>query len=186
MSPEHKPGDPGWKPSDEDILAAQTPRPQFALRVFSVLPFILFGAFSVIAFVAWIAVIVLGLGTDNGTIWQWAAGRSAGEVASQLALAVVIGALPVGAAVLCIWATMRAFDDAPALYFWLFTEIVFAAAALALVLGRVRWPESMDSIALKGTEWWFAFLVMAYSMTMAHLRVRRDRRTLAAEGAEDG
>ena len=42
MSPERKPG-------DEDILAAQAPRPQFALRVLSVLPFILFGAFSVIA-----------------------------------------------------------------------------------------------------------------------------------------
>ena len=43
----------------------------------------------------------------------------------------------------------------------------------------------MDSIALKGTEWWFAFVVVAYSMTMAHLRVRRDRRTLAAED-DDG
>jgi hypothetical protein len=57
VSPERKPGDPGWKPSDEDIRAAQAPRPRFALRVFSVLPFILFGAFSVIAFVSRIAVV---------------------------------------------------------------------------------------------------------------------------------
>jgi len=186
MSPERKPGDPGWKPSAEDIRAAEAPRPQFALRVLSVLPFILLGAFAVIAFVAWIAVIVFGLGTENGTIWQWAAGRSAGEVVSQLALAVAIAAIPVAVAILSIWATLRGFDDGPALYFWLFTEIVFAASALALVLGRMQWPEFMDGIALKGTEWWFAFVVVAYAMTTAHLRVRRDRRTLAAEEAEDG
>jgi hypothetical protein len=185
VSPERKPGDPGWRPSDEDILAAQAPRPQFALRVFSVLPFILFGAFSVIAFVSWIAVVVFGAGTDRGTVWQWAAGRSAGEVVSQLALALVIGLIPVGVAVLSIWATLRGFGDSPALFFWFFTEIVFAAAALALVLGRVQWPELMASIALKGTEWWFAFFVVAYSMTMAHLRVRRERRKLVVE-EDDG
>ena len=115
VSPERKPGDPGWKPSEEDILAAQAPRPQFALRVLSVLPFILFGAFSVIAFVAWIAVVVFGAGTDRGTVWQWAAGRSAGEVVTQLALALVIGLIPVGVAVLSIWATLRGFSDRPAL-----------------------------------------------------------------------
>jgi hypothetical protein len=181
MSPDRKPGDPGWKPSEEDIRAAQAPRPQFALRVFSVLPFILFGAFSVIAFVAWIAVVVFGAGTDRGTLWQWAAGRSAGEVVSQVALAVVIGAVPVAVTVLSIWATMRGTSDRPQLFFWLSTEIVFAAAALALVLGRMQWPEFMDSIALEGTQWWFAFVVVAYSMTVAHLRVRRDRSRLAAE-----
>jgi len=185
VSPERKPGDPGWKPSEEDILAAQAPRPQFALRVFSVLPFILFGAFSVIAVVAWIAVVVFGVGTDRGAVWQWVAGRSAWEVVSQIFLAIVIGLIPAGVAVLSIWATLRGFSDSPALYFWLFTEIIFAAAALALVVGHVRWPESMASIALKSTEWWFAFVVVAYSMTMAHLRVRRDRRTLAAED-DDG
>jgi len=185
VSPERKPGDPGWKPSEEDILAAQEPRPQFALRVLSVLPFILFGAFSVIAFVAWLAVVIFGVGTDRGAVWQWAAGRSAWEVVTQLALAIVIGLVPVGVAVLSIWATLRGFGESPALHFWLFTEIVFAAAALALVLGRARWPELMQSIALKGTEWWFAFVVVAYAMTMAHLRVRRDRRTLAVED-DDG
>jgi hypothetical protein len=185
LSPERKPGDPGWKPSDEDIRAAEVPRPQLALRVLSVLPFILFGAFSVIAVVAWIAVVILGAGTDRGTLWQWAAGRSAGEVVSQLALALVIGLVPVGVVVLSIWATLRGFDDSPALFFWLFTEIVFAVAALALVIGHVRWPDFMASIALDGTEWWFAFVVVAYSMTVAHLRVRRDRRTLAAED-DDG
>jgi hypothetical protein len=185
VNPERKPGDLGWKPSDEDILAAQAPRPQFALRVLSVLPFILFGAFSVIAFVSWIAVVIFGAGTDRGAVWEWAAGRSVGEVLSQLALAILIGLIPVGVAVLSMWATLRGFSESPALYFWLFTEIVFAAAALALVLGRVQWPEFMDSIALKGTEWWFAFVVVAYSMTVAHLRVRRDRRTLAVED-DDG
>jgi hypothetical protein len=185
VSPERKPGDPGWTPSDEDIKAAQAPRPQFGLRVLSVLPFILFGAFSVIAFVAWLAVVVFGAGTDRGAVWQWAAGRSAGEVAAQLALALVVGLVPVGLAILSIWATLRGFSESPALLFWLFTEIVFAAACLALVLGRMQWPELMQSIALKGTEWWFAFVVVAYSMTVAHLRVRRDRSRLAVED-DDG
>jgi hypothetical protein len=181
VSPERRPGDLGWRPSDEDVRVAQAPRPQFGLRVLSVLPFILFGAFSVIAFVSWIAVVIFGAGTDRGTVWQWAAGRGAGEVVTQLALAILVGLIPVGVAILSIWATMRGFSDSPALYFWLFAESVFAVAALALVLGRVQWPQLMDSIALKGTEWWFAFIVVAYSMTVAHLRVRRDRRTLAVE-----
>jgi hypothetical protein len=184
MSPRSRPGDPGWKPSAEDVLASQAPRPQFALRLLSVLPFVLFGAFSVIAFVAWIAVVVFGAGTDRGSVWQWAAGRGVGEVVSQSALAILIGLVLVAVVILSMWATLRGFSGSPALHFWLLTELVFVGAALALVLGRVQWPEFMASIALKDTEWWFAFVVVAYSMTMAHLRLRRDRRTLAVEDGD--
>jgi hypothetical protein len=102
----------------------------------------------------------------------------------QLRLAIVIGLVPVGLAVLSMWATLRAFSDSPALLFRLFIEIVFAVAAVALVPGRAQWPEFMESIALKGTEWWFMFVLVAYSMTVAHSRVRRDRRTLATEDAD--
>lgn len=35
----------------------QAPRPQLAFRVLSVLPFILFGPFSVIAFPSWVGVV---------------------------------------------------------------------------------------------------------------------------------
>ena len=183
-SERNRPGRQGWTPSKEEVSAAEEAHPGLVLRLVSIIPFGLIGAFSVIAIVAWFAAIVFGAGTDRGTLWAWAAGRPVSEVVTQVALAIVPGLIPVALLVLCIWATVRGSSESPALYLRLLTAIVFAAAALALVLGRVQWPEFMESIALNGTEWWFAFVVVAYSMSMAHLRVRRGRRTLAVEDAD--
>lgn len=160
-------------------------RPHFALRVLSVLPFIIFGAVAVIAFVAWVALVIFGLGPDQETIWRWASGRGVGEVLVQIALAVGIGLIPVAILLLSMWATARGFSGRPAPQFWLFAEIVYAALGLALVAGRTQWPGFMESIGLTGTQWWFALSVMGYSMTVAHLRVRSDYRA-ATEEADDG
>ncbi|MFA4966344.1 MAG: hypothetical protein WC709_12040 [Thermoleophilia bacterium] len=160
-------------------------RPHFALRVLSVLPFILFGAIAVIAFVAWIGLVVFGLGADQEAIWRWASGRSSAEVLAQVALAAGIGLGPVAVLLLTMWATMRGFGEQPALYFWLFAEIVFAALGLALVAGRTQWPGFMESIGLAGAQWWFAFAIVGYSMIVAHLRARGERRA-ATEEEDDG
>ncbi len=179
MGEAERPGGPRWKPSEEEVRAAEEAHPGFGLRLVSIIPFGLIGAFSVIAVVAWFAVVILGQGTDRGTLWAWASGRPAGEVITQVALAVALGLIPVALLVLCTWATMRGFDTEPALYFWLFTEVTFAALALALVLGRVEYPESMRSVALSGREWWFALAIVGFGMTTAHLRAARDRKALA-------
>lgn len=181
MGEAERPGGRRWKPSEEEIRASQEAAPGLGLRLVSIIPFGLIGAFSVIAIVAWFAVIVFGAGTDRGALWTWASGRPAGEVIAQVALAVVFGLIPVGLLVLCIWATMRGFGTEPALYFWLFTEMTFAALALALLLGRVQYPEFMEDVALSGREWWFALAIVGFGMTVAHLRARRDRKIVAGD-----
>lgn len=181
MGEAERPGGSRWKPSEEEIRAAQEAAPGLGLRLVSIIPFGLIGAFSVIAIVAWFAVIVMGAGTDRGTLWAWASGRPAGEVVTQVALAILVGLVPVGLLVLCIWATMRGFGTEPALYFWLFTEIAFAALALALLFGRVQYSEFMEDVALSGREWWFALAVVGFGMTVAHLRARRDRKIVAGD-----
>lgn len=178
MAEAERPGGRNWKPSAEEVRASQEPQPGLALRLVSIMPFGLIGAFSVIAIVAWFAVIIFGFGTDRGALWTWAAGRPVGEVLSQFALALVIGLVPVGLLILCIWATVRGFGTEPVLYFWLFTETAFGAVALALIFGRVQYPEFMHSISLGGQEWWFAFAIIGFGMTTAHLRARRDRKAL--------
>lgn len=187
MSESDRPGGRHWKPSEEEVLASQDAHPGLALRLVSIIPFGLIGAFSVIAIVAWFAVVIFGAGTDRGALWTWAQGKPAGEVLSQVALAIALGLIPVAILVLCTWATMRGFDTEPALYFWLFTEITFTALSLALVAGRVRYPEFMENISLGGQEWWFALALVGFGMTVAHLRVRRDRKALAdgMEQADD-
>ena len=173
MSPERKPGDPGWKPSDEDILAAQAPLPQFALRVLSVLPFILAGAFGVIAFVAWIVVLVLGVGTDRGTAWTWANGKPAGEVVTQAGLLIFIGLLCAGVVALSIYATTYGFRTQQPRHFWGIAQSVFSALGFLLLLGRTMFPGFMKDIGLTGGQWYFAFGLVAFAMIVVGLRMRR-------------
>jgi hypothetical protein len=172
------PGSHGWKPSEADVEAAGRPNPGLTLRVLSVLPFILLGAFSVIATVAWVMVAIFGAGTGRGPVWVWAAGHSTGEVIGQVALAVLIGLVPVAFIVLSIWATLRGFGTEPAPLFWVSSEICFAAAALALVVGRVQFPGVMEYLALVGQQWWFALAFVGYGLTVSHMRVRREREVL--------
>ena len=178
MSPERKPGDPGWKPSDEDVAAALSPEPGLALRVISVIPFILAGAFGVIAFVAWIVVLVLGVGSDRGAAWTWAQGKPAGEVITQFALLLLIGVACAGVVALSIYATTYGFRDGQPRYFWGIAQGVFSALGFLLLLGRTLFPGFMRAIGLSGGQWYFAFALVAFAMIVIGMRMRR--------GGEDG
>jgi len=173
VSPERKPGDPGWAPSEEDILAAQRPEPGLALRVVSVIPFILAGAFGVIAFVAWIVVLVLGVGTDRGAAWTWAKGKPAAEVVTQVGLLILIGFLCAGVVALSIYATTYGFRTQQPRYFWGIAQGVFSALGFLLLLGRTMFPDLMNSIGLTGGQWYFAFGLAAFAMIVVGLRIRR-------------
>jgi hypothetical protein len=173
VSPERKPGDPGWKPSEEDVLAAQQPEPGLALRVVSVIPFILAGAFGVIAFVAWLAVLVLGAGTDRGPAWSWAKGKPAGEVLTQFGLLILIGLLCAGVVALSIYATTYGFRTQQPRHFWGVAQWVFSALGFLLLAGRTLFPDFMKDIGLTGGQWYFAFGLVAFAMIVVGLRRRR-------------
>jgi len=175
VSPERKPGDPGWKPSDEDVLAAQRPEPGLALRVIPVIPFILAGAFGVIALVAWIVVLVLGVGTDRGAAWSWAKAKPAADVVTQVGLLVLIGLVCAGVVALSIYATTYGFRTHQPRYFWGIAQGVFSALGFLLLLGRTMFLDFMKDIGLTGGQWYFAFGLVAFAMIVVGLRGRRGR-----------
>jgi hypothetical protein len=177
MSPERRPGDPGWKPSSEDIRAAQEPDPGLVLRLASVLPFVLIGAFGVIAFVAWIVVFVFGVGLpgqQGQPVWKWAAGKPAGEVVGQVALMLVIGAVCAGVVVASIYATGYGVRARQPRRFWFVAQVFFSVLGFLLLAGRSAAPDFMREIGLSGGQWLFAFCLVAFSMVVVGLRMRRE------------
>jgi len=172
VSPERKPGDPGWKPSEEDVLAAQRPEPGLILRVISVISFILAGAFGVIAFVAWIIVLVLGVGTNRGAVWMWAVGKPTREVLTQVGLLILIGLLCAGVVALSIYATTYGFRTQQPRHFWGIAQGVFSALGFLLLAGRTMFPGFMKDIGLTGGQWYFAFGLVAFAMIVVGLRMR--------------
>lgn len=173
MNPERRPGDLGWKPGDEEVLSAQRPEPGLVLRVLSVIPFILAGAFGVIAFVAWIIVLVLGVGTDRGAVWTWAQGKPAGEVLTQVGLLILIGLLCAGSVALSIYATTYGFRRQQPRHFWGIAQGVFSALGFLLLAGRTLFPGFEKDIGLTGGQWYFAFSLVAFAMIVVGLRMRR-------------
>ena len=181
MSPDRKPGDAGWKPSEEDVLAAQGPEPGLVLRVVSVLPFVLGGAFGVIAFVAWIVMLVLGVGTDRGAVWTWAEGRPAGEVVVQVGLLILIGLACAGVVALSIYATAYGFRTRQPRHFWAVAAGRVLGSGVRPAPGALQFPEFMEDIGLTGGQWYFAFGVVAFAMIVVGLRMRR-----GGDDEEDG
>ena len=173
MSPERKPGDPGWKPSEEDIQAAQRPQAGLVLRAVSVIPFVALGVIGVLALVAWAAVFVFGVGNSNGAVWTWAQGKPAGEVITQIALMLLIGVACAAFAGLAIFATAYGVKPRQPWYFWPAAQTVFGVLLILLVVGDRKYPALMEDVGLTGVEWWFLFLWLAFSMVVAGLRMRR-------------
>ncbi len=173
MSPERKPGDPGWKPSDEDIAGAQRPMAGMLLRVVSVIPFIALGVLGVLALVSWAAVFVFGVGNANGAVWTWAQGRPAGEVVTQVALMLLLGLGCLALAVGSIYATMIGVKEWQPWWFWIVAQGVFGALLVLLIWGGRSRPATMGELGLSGLEWWFAFAWLAFSLLMVGLRQRR-------------
>jgi hypothetical protein len=138
-----------------------------------VLPFILAGAFGVIAFVAWVVVLVLGVGTDRGAVWTWARGKPAGEVLVQVGLLLLIGLACAGVVALSIYATTYGVRARQPRYFWLIAQGLFSALGFYLLLGRTTFPDFMQDVGLSGGQWYFAFGMTAVAMILVGLRMRR-------------
>lgn len=182
MSPERKPGDPGWKPSEEDVRAAQQPQGGLLLRVVSVVPFIGLGALGVLALVSWVAVMVLGVGTGRGAVWTWARGRSAGDVLAQVALMLLIGAACAALTGLAIFATAYGVRPRQPAFFWRLSAAFFAGLVVLLAWGRAAYPALMRDLGLAGVNWWFVSACLVFSVAVAGLRLRLS----GQDGVDDG
>lgn len=173
MSPEHKPGDPGWRPSEEEVRAAQQPAAGLVLRIVSVVPFVALGVLGVLALVSWAAVFVFGVGNPNGAVWTWAQGKPAGEVVSQVALMLLLGVACLGVAVGSMYATMAGVKERQPWWFWPVAQAVFGVMLILLIWGSRSRPEAMAELGLGGVQWWVAFVWLAFSIAVAGLRMRR-------------
>jgi hypothetical protein len=174
VSPERKPGDPGWKPSEEDIEAAQQrPAAGLVLRAVSVIPFIALGVLGVLSLVAWVAVFIFGVGSSNAAVWTWAQGKPAGEVVSQVALMLLLGLACLGVAVGSMFATLYGVKERQPWWFWPAAQTVFGGLLILLIWGSRAHPAVMSDLGLTGLTWWFMFAWLAFSMIAAGLRMRR-------------
>jgi hypothetical protein len=173
VSPERKPGDPGWKPSEEDVRNAEQPGAGLLLRAVSVVPFVAMGVLGVLALVAWAAVFVFGVGNSNGPVWRWAQGKPPHVVVTQVSLLVLLGLACAGVAGLSVFATAYGFRERQPRHFWPVAEAVFGALLVLLVWASGAHPGVMRELGLSGTQWWFVFVWLAFSMVVVGLRMRR-------------
>lgn len=173
MSPERKPGDPGWRPSEEEVRAAQQPATGLVLRIVSVVPFVALGVLGLLSLIAWAAVFVFGVGNPNGAVWTWAQGRPAGEVVSQVTLMLLLGLACLGVAVGSMYATMAGVKERQPWWFWPAAQAVFGALLILLIWGGRSHPAMMTELGLDGLQWWFAFAWLVFSLVTAGLRMRR-------------
>jgi hypothetical protein len=171
-------------PSARDAARPPAPEPHLVLRVVSVIPFILAGAFGVIATVAWVAVLVLGAGTGRGNVLSWARGKPAGEVVLQVLLLVLIGVACAGVVVASIYATGYGVRAAQPRRFWFVAQAFFSVLGFLLLAGRSFAPTFMKEIGLTGREWFFAFGLVAFAMIVVGLRMRHEGDD--EDGKEDG
>ena len=186
MSHGSKPGDVGWRPDPASQPDAGYSDPNLALRVLSVTPFVLAGAIGVIALVAWLLVLVLGIGIDRGAAWQWAAGRPAGEVIVQVGLLILVGVACAALVVGSIYATGIGFNVAQPRWFWPLAEAVCVALALILVAGKTAAPDTMAALGLSGRDWFFALGVIVFSAIVIRMRHRRAKTTRGSDGRVEG
>lgn len=148
-----------------------------ALRLLSVVPFVLLGALGVIATVSWFVVLVLGVGLDRGPVWSWAEGRPFFESAGQVALLLLIGVACGGVVVISIYATLRGFGDRQPAWFWPLSEAVCLLVGGGLLFAQARAPQTLSELGLTGLDWIFTLAVVTYSAVVIHLRWRQARRT---------
>lgn len=156
-----------------------------ALRLLSVVPFVLLGALGVIATVSWFAVLVLGVGLDRGAVWSWAEGRPFGDSAGQVALLLLIGAACGAVVVVSIYATMRGFGDRQPAWFWPLSEAVCLLIGGTLLFAQARAPQTLSELGLTGLDWIFTLAVVTYSAVVIHLRWRHVRRAALPSSRED-
>jgi hypothetical protein len=198
------PGDIGWKPDERDVDRSGGPEsrsqtgspggprdgvgtgpgggPGLALRLLSIVPFVVGGVVGVVALLGWALLFVFGAG-DQETLWAWVSGRPTGEVVAQVALVLALGVACVAVTVLAMWAGLHAFQVESGVVFWTSAQLVYAALAIGMVLLDRLAPEAAADTGLGAVEWWLLFAFVGFGLVVARLRARAVR---PVNGRRDG
>jgi hypothetical protein len=156
-------------PGEESIRAV-------LLRAASVLPFIVTGAIAAIAALGWVLIVVFGYGPTTVAIWEWAEGRSAWNVLSQVALSLLVLLVPLSIAGASVWAVNVGFGDVQPFWFWPVAEAFFGALLLGLVVGGRVAPERLEEYGFSGRNFWAVFAFLAFAFAVVWLRARVEKR----------
>jgi len=91
----------------------------------------------------------------------------------ELLLAVLIGLLPVGVVLAGSWATARGFREESGRTFWTVTQGVWGVFAVGLIYVWADRRDLIDRLGFSSLDFWFAFAMVAFAMTVAGVRLRR-------------
>jgi hypothetical protein len=157
---------------EEEAAGSDAPSRGLVTRALSILPFLLVAAFGLIGIVGWLFIVLLGVGTSE-PIWKTVQGLSVAQVLWQLALAVLVGVVPVIFVLAASWATAHGFGEDSGRTFWAVTQALWGLAAVGLVVidrARHAW---LSDLGLSALDWWFLFGMVAFAVIMAGVRLRR-------------
>jgi hypothetical protein len=160
---------------EEEAVGPGSADRDIAVRALSVIPFVLVAAMGLLGIVSWVLILVFGLGGGE-PIWRAVQGMSATELLWQLLLAVGIGALCVAATLVASWATARGFREDASGVFWTVAQGFWGLVIVGIVYLWRSTPGWLAQFGFTGTDWWFAFGVVAFAMILAGVRQRRARR----------
>lgn len=151
------------------------------VRALSVAPLLLLAALGFIGIVSWVLIVVLGIGSAE-PIWTAARGLSPLQLVWQLFLVVLIGLAPLAVVLAASWGVTHGYRVDSGRMFWSVIQAVWGLLSLGLVyVGRVR-EEWLESFGLSSADWWFLFIVVAFAMILAGVRLRRAPRSTHGEG----
>jgi len=141
------------------------------VRALSVVPFLIVAVLGLIGVVAWVLIMVFGLGSGQ-PIWRAVQGFSTTDLIRELFLAVLIGAASLAVAAGGSWATAHGFREDSGRVFWTVTQGVWGLALIGMVYVWRAPPGWLDGSGFASTDRWFAFGVVAFAVILAGVRRR--------------
>lgn len=156
----------------------------WALRALSVVPFVLAGAVGAVASLAWLLVLVFGVGIERESAWRWAAGKPAAETLPQIGLLVGVGAAWLGATAACAWAVNVASRSWQPAWFWPAAEAACVLLGLGLLVARVNASQASVEYGFTDRDRYFAVGVLGLSAVVFRLRRRQTKKAPAERRAD--
>jgi len=141
------------------------------VRALSVVPFLIVAVLGLIGVVAWVLIMVFGLGSGQ-PIWRAVQGFSTTDLIRELFLAVLIGAASLAVAAGGSSVKPHGFPEDSGRVFLTVTQGVWGLALIGMVYVWRAPPGWLDGSGFASTDRWFAFGVVAFAVILAGVRRR--------------
>jgi hypothetical protein len=164
--------------------ASLTVEPGFALRIASIVPFLLVTLLGIVALMGWFLVVFLG-GGGRDPIEVLVASGTVRHTLPQVAQAIGLGIPVLGITLLSMWAAMHGLARSSGRLFWRVTEFVFSLLTAVLLLVAVTKPDFVTQLGVSGRQWFVAFGILGYTLVVCRLRERMWVKASDDDGSEE-